>query len=103
MLDFLKVKDCPEELSFLIELFDKYTKEEIVEAFRNSVMCAEAGVFKDVDVNTIDSKKAAEMKLEIYLEDGGLDIMDFMGLYKGDMKKFKSYAKKDIKKFMNKK
>lgn len=43
------------------------------------------------------------MKLEIYLEDGGLYIMDFMGLYKGDMKKFKSYAKKDIKKFMNKK
>lgn len=38
MLDFLQVKDYPEELSFLIELFDKYTKEEIVKAFRNSVM-----------------------------------------------------------------
>ncbi len=57
-------------------------------------------MFKDVDVNSIDAKKAAEMKLEIYLEDGGLYIMDFMGFYKGDMKKFKSYAKKDIKKFM---
>ena len=103
MLDFLHASDYQEELKFLIELFDKYTQEEIVEAFRNSAMCSETGVFKDVDVNTIDSKKAAEMKLEIYLEDGGLDIMDFMGLYKGDMKKFKSYAKKDIKSFMSKK
>ena len=97
---FLQVSDCKEELNFLIELFNKYTQDEIIKAFSNSIICSDTGIFKETDVNTIDATKAAEMKLTIYLEDGGLDIMNYMGLYKGDMKKFKSYAKKDITKFM---
>ena len=32
---FLQVSDCKDELNFLIELFNKYTQEDIIEAFRN--------------------------------------------------------------------
>lgn len=84
--------DCAEEKAYLEKLLQNYSDEQIVAAVQ--AMGADTA-------NGIGRAEAAAWIVEIYLEDGGLAIMDYEDLYEGDLDAFKAFFDEEIKSIMD--
>lgn len=97
---FLTVDKCPDELAILEELFSKYSDEDLAIACENSIMFSPKGIHKNNKPSAFNKTTLSPLFLEMFLEDGGLSIMKYTCLYNHDLKKFKSYARSYLKRFM---
>ena len=89
-------RDMSAELEIVKGQLGHHTDEELLK------ICAEQPFLSEGDVSTItdgkpDLEKIAKAYIEVLMEDGGLAITDFEGLYNGDIDQFKAFVEDDIK------
>ena len=83
--------NCAEEKAYLEKLLRNYSDEQVAAAVQR--------MGADIS-NGIGRAEAAAWILEVYLEDGGLAIMDFEDLYEGDLEVFKTFFDEEINSIM---
>ena len=93
--DFPDIESCQEELAYMISKLDKFDKSELFNKLKATKWAEDYECLSSED--TFSAKAFAEELLDALLEDGGLGITDFNGMYvPGSMDMFRGFFDNEL-------